>query len=259
MRSAVGLLTAVVLLATGCGGGGGETPVAKEPAPAPGDHTLSFTKPGGVKQDFLLHAPKDFAASNRYPLIVVFHGSPGTPSQMQSLSGLDDLADREGFITVYPDLGREPETVGQLLDHLISKWSIDPKRIHLAGFSMGATAVYGLAHALASRVGSVAPVSGIGASETATTGPVSLITFQGGRDAIAGGFPANNAGWAKAAQCEPATVTEATVDGGRAMRHTANCKGGAEFVIYDVAQMGHGWPPEASGLIWEFFKKHPLA
>jgi polyhydroxybutyrate depolymerase len=258
MRPVTGLLMSVVLFAAGCEGG---AKTAQEPAPGPGDHTLSFVKANGAKQEFLLHAPEGFSSSKRYPLIVVLHGSPGTPSEMQHLAALDDLADSEGFITVYPNLGRDPDTVGQLLDFLVSKWSVDPKHMHLAGFSAGASAVYGLAQtpALTSRLGSVAPVSGAGGSDTANTAPISLITFQGGRDDVGQAFTAGNANWAKAAQCDAETVTELKLHDSPATRHAATCKGGAEFVYYDIEFMGHTWPPDASPLIWEFFKKHPLA
>jgi len=254
MRAALSLMTVMLLALAGCGSDAGTT--ATEPAPGPGDHSLSFTKANGVKQDFLLHAPKDFASSKRYPVIVVFHGSPGTPSEMQAVTGLDDVADQKGFIVVYPDQGRDAETAGQLLDFLIAKWSVDPKHMHLAGFSAGASAVYGLAQAMTSRFGSVAPVSGAGASDQPNTGPISLITFQGEYDNPQG-FAVGNANWAQAAGCEPETVTEVALEQGPAKRHAANCKGGAEFVYYEV-RMGHVWPAGASALIWEFFAKHPL-
>ena len=245
----------MLLVTAGCGNDGGTATPSPEPAPAPGDHSLSFTKANGVKQEFLLHAPKDFTTSKRYPLIVVFHGSPGTPSQMQDTTGLDQLADQKGFLVVYPDMGRDTETLQQLLDLLTTKWSADPKHIHLAGFSAGATAVYGLAQAMPTRFGSVAPVSGTGGINEPNGAPISLITFQGTFDNQ--NFPIGNTNWAKVAGCEPETVADVTIEQGPSKRHSANCKGGAEFVYYEVP-MGHIWPAGASELIWDFFAKHPL-
>jgi len=234
------------------------TPPVSPDMPAPGDHSLAFTAPDGVEHEFLLHAPQDFASGKRYPLVIVFHGSPGNPAEMVVRTGMSDLADTKGFIVVYPDRVRDPQTVAQLIDHLTPKWSVDPKRVHATGFSMGATAVYAIAEVLTARFGSVAPVSGTGAGETAHTSPISLITFQGGRDTAAYAFPANNANWAKAAGCQGNEIAKVALEGGQADRHTATCAGSAEFVLYDLPQMGHTWPAGASSLIWDFFDKHPL-
>jgi polyhydroxybutyrate depolymerase len=247
------LLAIALLLSAGCGGGGGTA--APQPVVGPGDHSLSFTKADGVEQEFLLHAPKDFTSSKRYPLIVVYHGTPGTPSQMKAMTGFDDLADQKGFLVAYPAVGRDGDTLRQLLDLLTTKWSVDPKHIHLAGFSAGATAVYGLAQSMASRFGSVAPVSGAGGINVPNSAPVSLITFQGEYDNQ--NWDINNANWAKVAECQPETVTELTIEQGPVKRHAADCKGGAEFVYYQV-RMGHVWPAGASPLIWDFFAKHSL-
>jgi polyhydroxybutyrate depolymerase len=254
MRPALSLLAVVLLAAAGCGSDRGTT--APQPVVGPGDHSLSFTKANGTTQEFLLHAPKGFSRSKRYPLVVVLHGSPGTPSQMQATTGFDEVADQKGFLVAYPELARDSQTLKQLLDLLITKWSVDPKHIHLAGFSAGASAVYGLAQTMTSQLGSVAPVSGTGGINLPNSGPISLITFQGNFDNQ--NWEIGNTNWAKVAECQPETVMEVTIEQGRTQRHAADCKGGAEFVYYQVP-MGHIWPAGATPLIWDFFAKHPLA
>ena len=37
------------------------------------------------------------------------------------------------------------------------------------------------------------------------------------------------------------------------------CAQGTEHVVYSITGMSHTWPAGASGPIWEFFAKHPLA
>jgi len=56
----------------------------------------------GVTRTFVLHKP---AALTRgpVPLVVALHGGGTNGKSMQRFSGLDEAADRYGFIVVYPD------------------------------------------------------------------------------------------------------------------------------------------------------------
>ncbi len=255
-------LVAVLALAAGCSAPSA-TPPAPSPEPpaaedpAPGDHKASFKDSKGTIREYLVHAPPNYARGNRYPLIMIFHGQPGTASDMPKVSGMNEVADAKGFLVVYPDQTSLPEAVGELIDHVSAKWGVDPNRVHASGFSRGANVVYEIAEKLPSRFGSVAPVSGTGASDRPLPQPVSLLTFQGGQDRLAQGWALTNNNWAKAAGCTGEKVKSIEMEGGPTHIYTTTCAGGAEHIVYSVTKMGHSWPTGASTLIWEFFEKHP--
>ena len=97
---------------------------------------------------------------------------------------MDALADREGFLAVYPDgtgrrktrlltwnagtccgsaMSENVDDVGfiaALLDDLAAKIPIDPKRVFATGHSNGAMMAYRLAAELPDRIAAIAPVAG---------------------------------------------------------------------------------------------------
>ncbi|WP_117209653.1 alpha/beta hydrolase family esterase [Allorhizocola rhizosphaerae] len=261
-------ILAVLALAAGCSTPSGpsgpavtptsQAPQAKAETPAPGDHVGAFTDSKGTVRRYLLHAPPNYARGNAYPLVMVFHGQPGTAADMPKVSGMNEVADANGFLVVYPDQTSLPEAVGELIDHITRLWGVDPKRVHASGFFRGANVVYEIAEKLPGRFGSVAPVAGTGASDRPLPKPVSLLTFQGGQDRLAQTWTPTNDNWAKAAGCTDEKVTSITMEGGPTHIYTTTCAGGTEHVVYSVTRMGHTWPADAGKLIWEFFTKHPL-
>lgn len=227
--------------------------------PAPGDHALAFLLPDGTRRDYLVHAPPGYSVGTAYPLVLVFHGSPGTATGMPELTGMNPVADANDFLVVYPDQFTDPAEVAALLDHLIPRWGVDPRRVHAAGFSRGATFTYQVAYRLPDRFGAVAPVSGVApqGEVPALSQPVSLLTLQGSRDRIGQGFPRSNADWDRAAGCRDERTASTTLGNETAHVYTTTCAGGAEHVVYSVVGLGHAWPDEASELIWTFFQRHP--
>ena len=89
--------------------------------------------------------------SVRSPLIVAMHGFLGTASNMRKKSRFDALARKHGLVIVYPNGkrrrwndGRSPRNrvddvayLTALIKDLISKGSVDPSRVYLAGHSNG--------------------------------------------------------------------------------------------------------------------------
>jgi polyhydroxybutyrate depolymerase len=263
-RPSLALFVAVLIGVAGCSNGsepsGAATaePTAAAVQPAPGDHTVTFTDSSGRKRSYRVHAPATYRPGAAVPLVLTFHGSPGSPDEIRTQSGMDQVADAHGFLAVYPDHFVDAPSVRALLDQIVPTWNVDRKRIYAAGFSRGASLVYDLAEQLNTTLGAVAPVSGIGASGAALARPISLITFQGDRDRLSGSFGQTNASWATSAQCGPAQTQTIAMEGGPTYVASSTCAGGAEHVVYSVTHMGHGWPAGASELVWEFFSRHPL-
>ncbi|GIF95926.1 alpha/beta hydrolase family esterase [Catellatospora citrea] len=290
MKRVLALLGIVTVL-TACSPAA-PTPPAPSPSPAlslppdqpgPGDHTLAIGH-GGVKRDYALHAPPGFQPGQSLPLVLVLHGQPGNSAGAAGQSGMSAIADKAGFLVAYPQ-GQggtwTPGTAGDptsgdvgfvaaLVDHLVSTWHADRKRVYVAGFSAGAAFSYRLARELPGRFAAIAPVSGRMDTVAAWTGPlgtanpVSVVTFQGGQDMLSPAWSTTNQSWREAAQCAQPVVTPLANARGRAERSVSTCANGGEHVVYGLPTMAHEWPNsrehpvDASTLIAEFFARHSL-
>lgn len=134
----------------------------------------------GQKRAYLLHAPAAVSNDQPVPLVFVFHGGGGDGAGIERTTRFSQLADREGFIVVYPDGlwknwndGREPTVsrahrenaddvgfVSALIDAVSMDHRVDPKRIYATGISNGGIFSHYLAANLSSRIAAIAPVSG---------------------------------------------------------------------------------------------------
>ena len=54
----------------------------------------------GIQREFILHVPE--SANKDSPLVFVIHGYSSSAKEIQQYSGMNKIADREGFIAVYP-------------------------------------------------------------------------------------------------------------------------------------------------------------
>ena len=158
----------------------------QEPAPvlSPGAYTFSLQHQG-LERSYLVRVPPAASEGHPLPVVLAFHGGGGNASQFSSSSGLDDLADREGFLSVHPNgTGRVPgraltwnagpaccgwardqavDDVGfvlALLDDLARRTPLDRSRVYATGHSNGAMMAYRLAAEAADRIAAIAPVAG---------------------------------------------------------------------------------------------------
>lgn len=172
-----------VLLATILTG----TTFAQEPAPGPlaaGNHELTLEH-GERSRWALVHVPPAAAKGEPLPALLVFHGGGGEPLGMQKhAAGLDGLADKEGFLVVYPagtgaferrlltwnagtccgaaarDGVDDVGFVVALLELLARRAPVDPTRVYATGLSNGAMMSYRLAVDCSERIAAIAPVAG---------------------------------------------------------------------------------------------------
>jgi len=174
----------------------------------PGDHSRSLEVRGRTR-DYLIHVPEKLAQSKSWPVVLAFHGGGVNAESMIGFSGLNETADREGFLVVYPNgTGRLPTThtwnggnccgyamtqnvndvafVAALLDDLATVAPLDVKRVYATGMSNGGILAYRLASELADRIAAIAPVGGPMGTETCSPKqPVSVIHFHGSNDQYA--------------------------------------------------------------------------
>ncbi|MDX1624806.1 MAG: PHB depolymerase family esterase [Gemmatimonadota bacterium] len=193
-------------LALACGGGGG-TPVDldPEPFPGPGDYRRSVFA-GDRDRFFEVHIPPGLDPADPVPLVLAFHGVPGTGETMRQISGLDPIADREGFVVVYPNSAVGEWALGcggpctradrhgiedlrfvlNLVEKMLRDAPIDESRIFVTGFSQGALFAHRVACTIDERFAAFASVAAtmldVHARGCAPSRPVPFLFFHGTED-----------------------------------------------------------------------------
>jgi polyhydroxybutyrate depolymerase len=138
----------------------------------------------GLKRTFRIYIPASYNKSVQSPLVIALHGKGGKGRSMILLTrkGFNKLAEKDGFIVVYPDGiernwndGRmDDETndrahseniddvgfISALIDTMILNYNADPGRIYVTGISNGAIMSYRLACELSHKISAIAPVDG---------------------------------------------------------------------------------------------------
>ena len=134
-------------------------------APAP-EYQTQATKASlvwdGQTRTYQVHVPANLAT--KVPLVLVLHGAGGSGAYAARYTSMNEVADREGFLAVYPD-GTAPlptlnnlrtwnaahccggayrkniDDVGflaALIKKLTKEYPVDPKRVYVVGHSNGA-------------------------------------------------------------------------------------------------------------------------
>lgn len=169
----------------------------------------------GYQRSYRVHIPADYRAGEPTPLVVVVHGAFSTSRAMEEETGFSTLADKEGFIVVYPDgigiLGLlqhwnaghccgkaaadDVDDVGfvaNVIEHVNGYAAIDRNRVYMVGFSNGAMLTHRFAAerpellaGAAPLAGAIGSVDGTGQSRwqiPATRSALPIIMFHGLHD-----------------------------------------------------------------------------
>jgi len=292
-------------------------------------HTVAGTHEFSIQQDGLLrryvvHVPKSYNAKQPVPVVIMYHGGGSKASIAMRETRLPGKSERAGFLAVFPEgsapdprmrssFKGNPQTwndgsgrfhsgkqniddvrfTASMLDDLAERYTVDSRRIYVAGFSNGSSMAYRLGTELSHRIAAIAPIasSGLKLDEFKLTRSVPLLSIQGmsdPRNPLEGGV-VNIFGvpqtrppprksierWAAACGCPSEPLTLRDEDGVKAIRY-APCQDNAEVIFYMVSGLGHQWaggepsslPPElvgpysdkinATDIIWDFFQRHSL-
>jgi polyhydroxybutyrate depolymerase len=114
------------------------------------------------------------------PLVIALHGLSDTGEKFPGWAGIDVVADREGFIAVYPSALEGRWSYGRpsadpmpvvgavtvddvgfirlMIDDLVARKLADTARIYVTGTSRGGLMAYTVACALADRIAAAAPL-----------------------------------------------------------------------------------------------------
>jgi polyhydroxybutyrate depolymerase len=158
----IGIVTMVLLLvACGCS----QNPSGVENY-EPGTHKRNLDlRVFGFHRSYLIHIPKNYNRADTPPLVVALHGVFSTADEMEAETGFSDLADREGFLVVYPNgitlfgwfqhwnaghcCGRamrdKVDDVGfisTVIEEVRRDFRVDSSRIYMVGYSNGGMLAY---------------------------------------------------------------------------------------------------------------------
>jgi len=150
---------------------------------SPGDYEFRLSHDGRERR-YLVHVPPGARGGAPLPVVLSFHGGAGHAANQKAYTRLDETADRERFLAVYPD-GTGPfanrihtwnagtccgwaqehavDDVGfvrRVLEDLGDRVALDPTRVYATGLSNGAMMAYRLAVEAADRITAIAPVAG---------------------------------------------------------------------------------------------------
>lgn len=172
-----------------------------------GTHEKQFEH-GDLSRTYRIRIPPAYDGSKAVPLVLAFHGGGqrGLAITAERGFGFNPLADKHGFIAVYPEGvehhwndGRESprfpnatkiDDVGfirDLIDHLERTYKIDPDRIYATGASNGGFISHRLGWELSEKLAAIAPVAGTFgkamASKFAPQHPLHVLHIHGTKDA----------------------------------------------------------------------------
>lgn len=161
----------------------------------------------GIARHAVLHRPPGHRTPR--PLVIALHGLNQPAAELQSVLGLDAVADREGFVTAYPSavIGRWSYTaerpvvlpggggllddigfLAALVDRLVSEQVADPAAVFVTGQSRGGLLAWTLACEAAGRYAGIAPlITGMTArqlADCAPARPVPLLLLAGTGDRV---------------------------------------------------------------------------
>lgn len=143
---------------------------------------LETIRYNGFGRTYRLHIPRNYTADYDHPLVIVIHGAFSTAREIEQTSGFSRLADREGFIVLYPngigimgylqhwnaghccgkaaaenvnDTGFIWAAVEDAAHHL----SIDMSRVYVVGFSNGGMLTHRLGAQASQSFAAIAPMA----------------------------------------------------------------------------------------------------
>ena len=256
-----------------------------------GSHLLQFLV-DGTQRTALVHVPGDTQPGQALPLVLALHGYGSSGPRMEPYSGFSSVADRYGFLVVYPSSsGRywnstaapgqanDVRFLAELIDQLEQTMCVDPQRVFAAGVSNGGSMVALAACELSSRITAIASVSGDYSRQPPCrpARPVSVLEIHGTADQVVpyfgkparrttDGVPPFVDGWVARDECGLAARSGSLAPRAR-WYQWGGCAGAVRVEHIRISGGRHQWPgatPPDPGppstfcgacAIWQFFSR----
>jgi poly(hydroxyalkanoate) depolymerase family esterase len=252
--------------------------------PAEGGGSAVFRRrsyPGSRNRRYELHLPRGYTGRTPLPLVVVLHGCRQGSSEIRHISNFDALADREGFIVLYPFITRysgirmkncwgwwlaqeispgagEVEDVWQMIEEVAASHAVDGQRIHVTGLSSGGAMAIAAMVAHSGKFASGAVVAGVPYSETpraVSYGPGHRAAFKPTREIVA----AMNAAMGGNKRAVPVLIVHSTHDSVVDVRAAENTRDSwSECFHIDLEKRSSRRSGTTEGMAW-LHTKHRIA
>lgn len=226
----------------------------------------------GNARSYELYVPPSYDGATPLPVVLNFHGFTSSALLQQEGTKMNETAEREGFIVVYPNgldsswnagacCGRsaatEVDDVGfarAVIADIGARGCIDTARIYATGMSNGGFLSHRLACEAADVIAAAAPVAavlGIDEFACSPSRPISIIQINGTADPLVAydgggvrGLPGAEEsvqGWIERNGCTGEPMT--TYQNGAATCETVGaCEGDASVTLCSIEGAGHCWP-----------------
>jgi polyhydroxybutyrate depolymerase len=260
---------------------------------APGTNTRTVMN-GALNRTFIVHVPPGLDPNTPVPVLFAFHGFTMSGQVMHDLTAFTAIADREGFIAVFPDGGgAAPWNVGtgicgvgavvggteddlgfleKMIDAVAADQCIDRERVFVTGFSMGGYFSNHVGCQKSGVVRAVAPASGGTYMGDCPGGPMPVLLLHGMGDALIAPLCGTQARdlWVQRNGCST-EFDSVPVMGGHCEQHRG-CPPGGQVTLCLFDSMAHGWAgasqqgatgfygggtqfENATELVWKFFSE----
>lgn len=152
---------------------------------------------------YQLYVPSGYDPSQPLPVVVSMHGFLSNPNSQAVISGWHRLADREGFLVVYPQgtsfpkrwnagvpWGAAPvddvQFFRRMLDDLSTVAAVDRSRVYVNGFSNGGGMTVRIACEASDQVAAIGTVAAavVGLENCSPSRPVPAMAFHGTADPV---------------------------------------------------------------------------
>ena len=233
------------------------------------------------ERSYNLYVPLGFDGSKPVAVVFAFHGGGGNADIIMRTSGFNEIADKEGFLVVYPNgSGRLDDRlltwnggtccgfaqenniddvgfVRAIVSDLQTIANIDMKRIYSTGMSNGGIMSYRLACEAADIFAAIAPVAGtLNFSPCNPSREVSVIHFHGTDDQhlpYDGGVGAESLAGVNFVSVQDSLAVWASIDGCDSQPRISSvdeiqnqvwegCAGYSSVELYTIIGGKHAWP-----------------
>ena len=240
----------------------------------PSDKSPTFNH-NGVERDYILYKPDKL--EQNAPLIFVLHGYTSSAETIQWYSGMNDIADANGFAVCYPqgtsDYGgtahwnarlsiSQTDDIGflsELAEFLQTEHNLNPEKTFACGMSNGGYMSYTLACEVPETFKAIASVtgtmSGYSWENCDPSGPVPILQISGVKDEIVpiDGSMSAGGGWSGAPHMDKVIDYWSGLNGCITMDslflpqkthayYYRDCINDHEVWYYKIDDWGHEWP-----------------